>query len=199
MRKIQIFCFVKLIAHYLVYIFVDESGEIGLSNKSRRYFVLGFVYCKNPSILRNKLTDYLRRCHKNNRYPYTIEELKFSFSRSKLIERGYNEGDLIRFNSFLPKIKEEMCTIMAEYSDGIFVSIIDKTTIGARTWCPERLGNYVFAHTVYENILNNLNLGNNARLIYDAGRLSKPNEHDFNDYVRERARGPGDNPISEIS
>jgi Protein of unknown function (DUF3800) len=170
----------------LAHLFVDESGETGLSGNSRRYFVYGFVYCENPSSLRINLSNYLIRCHKTNRYPHKLRELKFNLPRTTLIKRGYSEENILIYNSFLSKIRQDICAIIALYSDGIFVSIIDKTTIIQKTWQPETLGNYVFAHSIHENILSKLAL-NDIIIHYDSGRLAQLNQDDFDKYVTIRA------------
>ena len=181
----------------MTHLFVDESGDIGLSSNSRRYFVYGFLCCKDPSFLRIKLSDYLIKCHKTNRYPYVLRELKFALPCSNLIKKGYTKNDLIHYDSFLSKIRQDICSIIASYSDGIFVSILDKTTIRVKTWRPERLGNYVFAHSLHRNILNRLDLSDIV-LIYDSGRLAQLNQDDFDTYVVNRAPAIVGTRISEI-
>jgi len=45
-------------------IFVDESGNPGLSSPSVElypYYVIGFVYCKDPSQLRSSLKRLLKK------------------------------------------------------------------------------------------------------------------------------------------
>ncbi len=137
-------------------------------------------------------------CHKTNKYPYTLRELKFNLPRCNLLKRGHTDSDINAYDSFLPKIRQDICAIIASHSDGIFISIVDKTTIKRKnTWKPETLGNYVFAHSVHENILSKLALSDN-RIYYDSGRLAQLNEIDFDEYVTDRAPRIVDTRISEI-
>jgi hypothetical protein len=76
------------------------------------------------------------------------------------MRQGYGKTDLMTYNSHLSEIRQDICSIIASYSDGIFVSVIDKTTINEKTWQPEQLCNFVFAHSIHENILSTLGLNN---------------------------------------
>jgi hypothetical protein len=143
------------------------------------------------------LNGYLIKCHKTNRYPYVLRELKFNLPRSNLITKGYTKDDLTHYDSFLPKIRQDICSIIASYSDGIFVSLVDKTTIRANTWMPERLGNYVFARSIHDSILKRLGL-NDIIIQYDSGRLAQLSQDDFDTYVINRAHTTSNTHISEI-
>ena len=59
-------------------IFVDESGDIGLSDraKKRPYFVLGFVYCRDPGQLRKRLKRLLKKLHLTGKYPETTSGIE---------------------------------------------------------------------------------------------------------------------------
>jgi hypothetical protein len=110
---------------------------------------------------------------------------------------GYTQTDLANYYYRLSKIREDICSVTAANSDGVFVSVVDKDTIIAKTWKPERLGNYVFAHSLHWNILNELDLSN-IILNYDSGRLAQLNQDDFDTYVINRAPTIVNTRISEI-
>lgn len=75
-------------------IFVDESGDFGLTSRSKRFATIGFIYSKNPSNLRKKLRRLLKRLHMKNRYPRHLAELKFMLPYSELIQNDYSVEDL---------------------------------------------------------------------------------------------------------
>ena len=98
-------------------IFVDEAGDLGLSTKSKRYFVLGFVYCKDPSILRKKLRRYLKKLHLRDRYPSHLSELKFSLPYSDLIQQGYTVDDLDKkYSKHMPMIRYQSLELIQKLS-----------------------------------------------------------------------------------
>jgi hypothetical protein len=110
---------------------------------------------------------------------------------------GYKETDLEKYYSFLSKIRQDICAIIASYSDGVFVSVVDKETIIMKSWTPERLGNYIFAHSVHKHILNELVL-NDIIIHYDSGRLAPFNQGDFDGYVVNRVPSAVRTRILEI-
>ena len=61
---------------------MDESGSVSLSKpdhiKKYLFFVLGFVFCKNPEQMRKGMARLLVRLHKRKRYHLKTVELKFN-------------------------------------------------------------------------------------------------------------------------
>lgn len=111
-------------------IFVDEAGDLGLTIKSKRYFVLGFVYCKDPSELRKRLRRYLKKLHQKNKYPPHLSELKFNLPYSDLIQQGYTIKDLDdNYSKNMPVIRSRSLEIIHKHCDGVFGSILDKQSI----------------------------------------------------------------------
>jgi hypothetical protein len=170
----------------LAYLFVDESGEIGLSPLSRRYFIFGFVYCEDPLPLQYNLNGYLKRLHQIDAYPKLLGELKFNLPRQRLRKKGYTELNLQRYDKFTGYIRKSVCDILCRYSDGLFICIVDKTTIIEKTWTPETLGNYVFANTLHNDILNKLTLNQGLKIYLDAGRLSRIPANKFRQYLFDK-------------
>ena len=142
-------------------IFVDESGDFGLTSRSKRFATVGFVYSKNPSLLRKKLRRLLKRYHFKNKYPRHLSELKFMLPYSELIQRDYSVEDLNNiYNPQMPKLRSEALTIIRDHVDGVYAAILDKPSRTSSTWTTETIGNFVFVETFYVNILNQLRLPN---------------------------------------
>lgn len=169
-------------------IFVDESGDPGLSNKSKRYFVFGFVYCEDPSELRKRLRRLLKKFHQKNKYPKHLAELKFTLPYTELIQQGYTVEQLDNdYSIHMPEIRSRALNIIHDYSNGVFAAIIDKHKVDPTyNWTPERLGNYVFAQTVIINVMNVLSPPNPPVIYYDKGRLSPSRAVSFNTYLVEK-------------
>ena len=170
-------------------IFVDESGDIGLSSASqiakKPYFTFGFVYCKDPQQLRKRLKRLLKRMHVKGRYPILLSELKFYLPYSDLIQQGYSIKDLDAYNAHMPSIRTKALGLVTRYSDGVFSAVVDKRK-ALPTWTEERLGNYVFATSLVEDVVNPLSPPNPPATLYDKGRLSPSKSIKFASYVLEK-------------
>ena len=167
-------------------IFIDESGDLGLNQTSRRrYFVFGFVYCKDPTILRKKLRRYLKKLHRKNKYPEHLVELKFSLPYTRLIQQGYTVTQLDSdYSVHMPEIRTKTLQIICDHSDGVFGAIIDKRTVQPQyNWTAENLGNFVLAQTLIVNIMNVISPPNPPIIYYDKGRLSASKAIEFNTYL----------------
>lgn len=171
-------------------IFIDESGDCGLSqaSKNRRpYFSLGYVYCKNSAFLRKKLRRQLRRQHRRNRYPLQLRELKFYLPHNTMKnEWGYSDRDIRKFNKHMPKFRKKAIDIILGSSCGVHAAILKKDTIIKPTWTSERLGNYIFARTLLQRILNTAKPSKPPVIIFDAGRLSFSKTRQFQHYVTNK-------------
>ncbi|HMG39484.1 MAG TPA: hypothetical protein VK566_09915 [Nitrososphaeraceae archaeon] len=159
------------------HIFVDESGDTGL--RSRRHLVFGFVYCTNPNLLHNVLRYQLKRVHESDHYPNTLNELKFTLPKNKLLKSGYSEQEIETYQNNMPSIRETMAELINSLSDGAFASAIDKSTIIRSTWNSERIGNYIFRRTLSDHILGSVS---NPIIYFDKGRLDLVKEQEFRRY-----------------
>ena len=71
---------------------MDESGSVS-SNKPEHvekypFFVLGFVFCKNPEQMRKSMARLLIRLYKRKRYHLKTVELEFNLYRTLEIQGG---------------------------------------------------------------------------------------------------------------
>jgi len=158
-------------------IFVDESGDHSLSDKSIqkcKYFVLGFVYCRSPNRLRKHLRRLLKRLHKKNKYPPKLDDLKFYLPTQKLFKKyDYSNEEVARYQSFMNKNRIKMIKILNRNCNGIYAAICDKALAGRDKFKNgEELGNWLFANTLTKNIIPYLRCRHTPSVIYDKGRLS---------------------------
>ena len=170
-------------------IFIDESGDPGLSKRSRsEYFVFGFVYCEDPSMLQKKLKRYLKRLHQRGKYPEQLRELKFYLPYSYLTKRGHTIQELDdKYSVHMPEIRSNVLNIIREHSDRIFASAIDKRALKSKNdWPPDRLGNFMCAQTIINDILNKIMPPTLPVIYCDEGRLSALGMIEFNAYLIEQ-------------
>ncbi len=167
-------------------IFVDESGTSGLSPvsiASSPYYTIGYVYCHEPAQLRTDLKRLLRREHRSGRYPSLLNELKFYLPRTDLIKKGYTPEQLNQYEEYLPDIRKKAIQIICEDAAGIFAAILDKESVAQPTWTNERIGNYIFAKTLFLDVMNNISPRYPPVILYDKGRLSPTKNSQFKEYV----------------
>jgi hypothetical protein len=143
-------------------IFVDESGDLGLAKRdviaARPYYVLGFVFVRDAAQLRKRLRRYLKKVHLKEWYPPHLRELKFYLPKKWLYEQGYSFADVdTRYMPRMETIRRKALHIVADHADGIFAAVLDKRKANS-TWTQVRLGNFVFAETLFADILNTLAL-----------------------------------------
>jgi hypothetical protein len=169
----------------LTFIFVDESGDVGLCG--RRFFILSFICVEQPGPLSYFLERELRFIKQRNQYPRELNELKFKLPKDKLKKRfGYTDVQIKRFENQMVTIRRDVLNIINKFSDRIFTAILDKTTIREPTWTEERIINYIFGNSIQLYILNMLDSPDDPFLFYDSGRLNKLKENDFKQYLRNK-------------
>lgn len=172
-------------------IFVDEAGNPGLPNPKvknfRPYFVFGYVYSHDPSKLTKRLRRLLKKLHHRNKYPAELAELKFYLPYSDLITKyGYTAKRLDdEYSVNMPEIRSKTLSIINDFSDGVFAAIVDKRLV-AKSLTSESLQNFVFAQTLFVNILNAIRAPVPPQIIYDKGRLSPTRAHHFHAYVQRK-------------
>lgn len=176
-------------------IFVDESGNPGLSSSSLElypYYAIGFVYCKDPSQLRSRLKRLLKKEHERKRYPPALLELKFYLPNSDLIQWGYTLDQLKKYEAYLPSIREKANEIICSTVNGVFGAVIDKK-MAVDSWTPERIGNFVFAQTLLLDVMNNISPQYPPAISYDKGRLSSYRSKQFENYITKKDQFFGQN------
>ena len=88
---------------------MDESGSVSLNKpehaKKYPFFVLGFVFCKNPEQMRKGMARLLIRLYKRKRYRLKTAELKFNLYRTLEIRDG---GKLMPASEILDQVKKDL-------------------------------------------------------------------------------------------
>ena len=90
-------------------IHVDEFGSVSLNKpehaKKYPFFVLGFVFCKNPEQMRKGMARLLIRLCKRKRYHLKTVELKFNLYRALEIRDG---GKLMPASEISDQVKKDL-------------------------------------------------------------------------------------------
>jgi hypothetical protein len=66
----------------IMQVYIDESGDLGFSSKSTRFFVVSFMITRNHMIIDLALKRILKKLHKRKKYSQRSSELKFSNSNN---------------------------------------------------------------------------------------------------------------------
>jgi hypothetical protein len=172
-------------------IFVDESGNPDLSADSVArypYYIVGYIYCNNPSQLRSDLKKLLIKAHKKKKYPAALSELKFYLPRSSLRRQGYTHEEINDYAEHLPALRKDAIEIICTDTSGIFAAVLDKNSRNKTTWTSERIGNYVFAQTLFLDIMNHISPRYPPSVLYDRGRLSPAQTKEFKEYLSNKDR-----------
>ena len=148
-----------------MHVFIDESGDLGFSEKASNFFVASYVIPKQPWVVRNRLKRVLTRLHK--RREYSGSELKFSNSNHEV--RIY--------------VLQKIC--QTDWSTGIIVVEKKKVKKELRKM-PNILYNYSIVHNLMRNILLWLETHEKLALCIDKS-LSQSNIDAFDLYVKDKA------------
>lgn len=147
--------------------YVDESGDLGFSDKSTRFFVIAYLVC-NPSVaIRTEMKRLLKRLHEKGFYHRRQNELKFC-----------KMDDTCR-KIVLHKI--------AEFDVSLGVIVVEKSRVklDLREKLPV-LYNYLVVHHIVSALVPSLEAGQKIHITFDKS-LPKTRITDFNNYVEEKA------------
>jgi hypothetical protein len=61
-----------------MHVYVDESGDLGFSEKSTKFFVVAYVVCNSSTTLETNVKRVLKKLHNKGQYHFSRNELKFS-------------------------------------------------------------------------------------------------------------------------
>jgi len=149
-----------------MYVFVDESGDLGFSAKASRFFVVAYVSLESPWVVRKVIKRILKRLHRRGKY--TGSELKFS-----------NSSHEVRL-TVLRKLRE------VDWETGLIVLEKGKVKEELRRNL-NVLYNYVVVHYVMRNVLFWLRPGERLTICVDR-RLYRSSREAFNDYALRKAK-----------
>ena len=150
-----------------MHVFVDESGDLGFSKASTKYFMVAYVECAEPMKLRTELRRLLKRLHEKKRYSMSRNELKFS-----------RMDDYCR-KSVLAKIAE--CNV------SIGAVVMEKARVKAKLRKdPRVLYNWCVVHNIMLSLLPQITSGNKIQITFDKS-LPIWRITEFNSYVTNKA------------
>lgn len=169
-------------------VYVDESGNAVLNKpehiKKFPFFVIGFVVCQEPQLLRKKMRRLMIKLHKRRKYYRSIMELKFN-PYSALKKQSCSKIEIrTRWEPHFDLVRKQANSLIANTVDGVFAGVLDKRTVGRNTWTSERIGNFLFSRSLYQNILPNVGDFDDLTVIYDRGRLDPKRTQSFNRYMQ---------------
>jgi hypothetical protein len=148
-------------------VFVDESGNLGFTDKSAKFFIVAYIVCESPLKVRTAMRRALKVLQQDKKYHYSENELKFSHMNQK--SREY----------VLQKISE--CDL------SVNTVVVEKAKINPnlRNDIP-KLYNYLVVHNIVLSFLPQLISNKKIDITFDK-TLSKKRVEDFNDYVKKKA------------
>ena len=168
---------------------MDESGDIGLLDSRVNFYVVGHIYINEPKRLQRHINKYLVKIQDNEQYPLNLPELKFYIPKNKLKKKfGHSNDKINSFVGNMHNIRKEVLRMVNDYSDGIFVTILDKKSRRETSWTQETLGNYVIGHTLITDVINYLEINEPPVIIYDTGRLSIEKKQKYHNYLIRKCR-----------
>ena len=165
--------------------YVDESGDLGFSDKATKFFVIGYLACDSSLGIRLEMKRLLKRLHRKGAYHIKQNELKFC-----------RMGDVCR-KAVLEKIVQS--------NVNIGVIVVEKQHVK-----PDLKGklpilyNWLMVHNIISALLPSLEAGQRIQMMFDKS-LSKTRIAAFNQYVKEKAsylscvRGNSLSPSSIVS
>ena len=148
-------------------VFVDESGDLGFSKESTRFFVVAYVECETPQKIRTELRRLLKQLHQKKKYSIARNELKFSrmndYCRKRILEK------LVQCDATLGAV------------------IMEKTLVKAKLRNdPTILYNWCVVHNIMLSLIPQITAGNKIQITFDKS-LPMWRINEFNSYVTNKA------------
>ncbi|MDG6222225.1 MAG: DUF3800 domain-containing protein [Candidatus Bathyarchaeota archaeon] len=150
-----------------MYVYVDESGDLGFSDKSTKFFIIAYLACTPAINIRIRMRRLLKNFHQKKRYHRGQNELKFckmnNYCRKTVLET------IVQTNANIGAIVVEKKHVSPDLRDKLPI-----------------LYNYLMVHNIISALLPSLETGQKMNMIFDKS-LPKTRIQDFNDYVKEKA------------
>lgn len=147
-------------------VYVDESGDLGFSKKSTKFFIITYIASDSSSILRTKMKRILKKLHNKKKYHFSRNELKFS-----------------RMNTYCRKlVLEKLCPSDLE----IGVVVVEKKHV--KKELREDLTilyNWLLVHHIMSALLPRMEAGQKINIVFDKS-LPKKRIIAFNRYLMDK-------------
>jgi chorismate mutase len=150
-----------------MYVYIDESGDLGFSLRSSRYFVVAYLILDNPFEVAKIMKRLLKKLHERKEYARGCNELKYS-----------NSKDAVR-----RKVLEKICKGNVEIGFVVLEKAKVKPELKEKTTV---LYNFVIVDAVMKNILPRLTSTDKLYIVVDK-TLSRLSKDAFNKYAINKA------------
>jgi hypothetical protein len=148
-------------------VFVDESGDLGFTQKSTRFFVVAYVECASPVQMRIGINRVLKHLHQRKKYSLARNELKFS-----------------RMDNYCRRFVLEK---IAGFEASLGVVVLEKALVNSNLRKePPVLYNWCVVHNIMLSLLPNIASGNKLNMVFDRS-LPAWRIKEFNAYVENKA------------
>jgi chorismate mutase len=150
-----------------MYVYIDESGDLGFSSKSSRFFVVAYLTLDYPFEISKLMKRLLKRMHERKEYARGYSELKYS-----------NSKDIVR-----RKVLEKLC----EHNIKVGFVVLEKAKVKTELRKNSAmLYNFVIVDSIMKNILPKLMPNDKLHIIVDRS-LSRIAADAFNTYAIDKA------------
>lgn len=148
-------------------VYVDESGDLGFSKKSTKFFIIAYIVSDSVITIRTRMKRILKKLHNKGKYHFSRNELKFS-----------------RMNSYCRRIVlEELCKSDLE----IGVVVVEKRHVLERLRKDLTvLFNWLLVHHIMSALVPRIESEQKINIVFDKS-LPKKRITEFNEYLLEKA------------
>jgi hypothetical protein len=151
-----------------LHVFVDESGDLGFSKTSAKYFVVAYVECNAPIKIRTDLKRLLKHLHQKGIYSRSRNELKFSrmdnYCRKKVLQK------------------------ITECDASLGVVVMEKARVKPDLRKdPTILYNWSVVHNIMLSLIPQITAGNKIQITFDKS-LPMWKINKFNSYATDKAK-----------
>jgi hypothetical protein len=147
--------------------FVDESGELGFSEKSTKFFIVAHVVPNPMNALEISMKRVLKRIHQKKGYHFSRNELKFSRMNAECRRTVIENISLCQAD--IGVVVVEKSKVKAELRNDLTI-----------------LYNWLLVHHIMSALVPRLGSGEKIRIVFDKS-LPKSRVASFNEYLRNKA------------
>jgi len=168
-----------------LWIGIDESGDLGFSDKSSKYLVLAFVFTMNIHGVRKEMKRLLKKLIRRKIWPRILNELKFTLSKTRLRRQGIDPS---RYIERLDDVRLNVLDKIKSLKIYAAVSIVEKNLVQPHLRNnPNKLYSYVLVHPLITRFLPKYNPipGSTINIVLDK-RLGSRAMKDFKSYVERK-------------
>jgi len=150
-----------------LYVFVDESGDLGFTKKSTKFFVVAYVECASPQSVRIGIYRTLKHLHQRKKYSLARNELKFS-----------------RMDDYCRRF---VLRKIAGFEASLGVVVLEKALVNSNLRKePPVLYNWCVVHNIMLSLLTDIASGNKLNMVFDRS-LPAWRIKEFNAYIKNKA------------